>query len=80
MTTLLPIIINRVRPGTTIIMDEWRSYRRLAAGGVAHLTVNHKYNFVDSQNEAHTQNIERAWRTSKDENRKRNGTDRNFND
>ena len=61
-----------------IITDEWRAYSRLAATGFAHLTVNHKYNFVDRQSGAHMQNIERAWRSSNDENRKRNGTDRNF--
>ena len=69
--TLLPIITRRVKAGTTIITDEWRAYSNLTANCFAHLTVKHKYNFVDSVNGAHTQTIERAWRGPKHENRKR---------
>lgn len=76
--TLLPIIIRRVLLGTTIVTDEWRAYRALAANGFPHLTVNHKYSFVDPVSGAHTQTIERAWRGPKDENRKRQGTNRAF--
>lgn len=44
--TLLPIIIDKVHPGTTIITDCWRAYTDLANNGFSHLTVNHSLNFV----------------------------------
>lgn len=33
--------------------------------GYKHLSVNHKYNFVDPDTGAYTQNIERTWRTAR---------------
>lgn len=33
--------------------------------GFKHLSVNHKYNFVDPDHRAHTQNIERTWRNAR---------------
>ncbi len=51
--TLLEIVKQRIRPGTEIRSDEWRSYRRLANLPVnppyVHLTVNHSRNFVDPE-------------------------------
>ena len=44
--TLLPIIIDRVHPGTTIITDCWRAYNDLAYNEFNHLTVNHSLHFV----------------------------------
>lgn len=58
---LLPIIKDRIRPGTTIISDCWSSYKCLNSEGFKHLTVNHTYNFVDPDTLAHTQNIENMW-------------------
>ncbi len=47
--TLLTIVMQRIRPGTEIHSDEWRSYRRLADLPVnppyVHLTVNHSRMF-----------------------------------
>jgi hypothetical protein len=45
--TLLPIIQQRVLPGTTIWSDQWAAYRRLpAVTGMGHATVNHSVKFV----------------------------------
>lgn len=64
--TLCSIIKEWILPGTTIISDCWRSYDTLGEKGFEHLKVNHKYNFVDPETGAHTQNIERTWRDIKD--------------
>ena len=64
--TLLPIIQNNVIPGTKIISDCWRAYNCLGEEGYEHLTVNHTYNFVDPDTGAHTNTIERSWRSAKD--------------
>ncbi|XP_063067307.1 uncharacterized protein LOC134458829, partial [Engraulis encrasicolus] len=59
---LIPILVKHVRPGTTVISDQWGAYRRaLAALGYRHFTVNHSQWFVDPNTRAHTQHIERAW-------------------
>ena len=57
--TLLPIIQNAIRPGTTM-SDMWRAYGGIAAMGFQHLTVNHQLNFVDPVTGAHTQTVERS--------------------
>ncbi|CAF1629088.1 unnamed protein product [Didymodactylos carnosus] len=65
--TLLPIIQQHVRPGTTILSDEWRAYHSLqnGPGGYIHQTVNHSLHFVDPVTGVHTQNIENMWMCAK---------------
>ena len=60
--TLLPIIRDNVRPGTTIMSDLWRAYPGIGAMGLGyqHLTVNHSINFVDPATGANTQRVERC--------------------
>ncbi|XP_063065520.1 uncharacterized protein LOC134457436 [Engraulis encrasicolus] len=59
---LIPIVVKHVRPGATVISDEWGAYRGALAGlGYTHFTVNHSRWFVDPQTGAHTQHVERAW-------------------
>lgn len=63
----VPLIAHRVKVGSTIISDELRSYRNaLPQLGYTHFTVNHSVSYVDAQTGAHTQHIERAWRTVKE--------------
>ena len=64
---LIPLIAYHVRIGSSIISDEWRPYRALLALGYNHMTVNHSRWYVDPQTVAHTQHIERAWRSIKEQ-------------
>ena len=64
--TLLPIIQQYVRPGTTIMSDEWAAYNVIGSTpGYTHQTVNHSENFVDPTTGAHTQAIEGHWSCTK---------------
>ena len=64
--TLVPLIQRYVRRGSTIISDEWRAYNALPQLGYQHYTVNHSVAYVNPVTGAHTQHIERAWRTYKE--------------
>ena len=64
--TLMEIILRNVQPGTTIVTDCWRGYIALKDEHFHHLTVNHRYNFVDPNTGAHTNSIEREWRDLKE--------------
>ena len=72
--TLLPIIQDSIRPGTTIMSDCWASYNNISQAGYQHLSVNHSLNFVDPTTGAHTQNIECHWKNAKRRNKKHHGT------
>uniref|UniRef100_A0A0L8GRY1 ISXO2-like transposase domain-containing protein n=1 Tax=Octopus bimaculoides TaxID=37653 RepID=A0A0L8GRY1_OCTBM len=76
-TTLLPIIEDNIRLGTTIISDEWSAYKHIInIGHFQHLTVNHSLHFVSPINGAHTQNIERLWKSTYEKSKRQNSTHR----
>ncbi len=60
--TLKALITKHVADESTIMIDCWKSYLGLDKAGFQHLTVNHKYNFVDPDTWANTQKIEYSWR------------------
>jgi hypothetical protein len=59
--TLIPLILDNVLPGTTIITDGWSSYGSLTNHEYNHLKVNHNLHFVDPQTGTNTQLIENTW-------------------
>ena len=52
--TLLPIIRQHIKPGTTVISDEWRVYSRINAIGMTYVAVNYSINVVHQVSGAHT--------------------------
>ena len=71
--TLVPIIQQYVKQGTTIITDKWKGYINLASYGYVHLDVNHSKNFVNPETGAHTNTIEGTWTHAKRAARLRHG-------
>lgn len=64
--TLLQIIYDHVAEGSIIISDSWSSYKKIKElKNFTHLTVNHKYNFIDPESGAHTNKIEGLWNQAK---------------
>ena len=61
---------------SNIVHDKESSVQFLQLRG--HLTVNRNLNFVDPQTGAHIQNVERSWKSSKERNKRHNGTHRNM--
>ncbi len=62
--TLLPILQERVAPGTTIYSDMWPAYGGInnLPVGYEHWSVNHSENFIDPDDRnIHTQTVERMW-------------------
>ena len=63
--TLMPLIIQWVRPGTEIWSDMWGAYNGIAAQGFQHDVVNHQYNFVDPNTGVTTNHVEAMWQRAK---------------
>jgi hypothetical protein len=59
--TLIALIKTRIRPGSIFISDLWAAYTTISYKGYEHLTVNHKYNFVDPRTNATTNHVESVW-------------------
>ena len=64
--TLIPFIKKYVKPDTVIVSDCWTGYKGLLREGYPHLRVNHKFCHVNPKNGAHTQKVERLWRSLRD--------------
>lgn len=77
-STLLTLIECYILPGTTIVSDCWRAYRRIEQlpEGYRHLTVNHSVNFVDPDTGARTNSIEQLWQKFKKRHKNEFGTAR----
>lgn len=74
--TISQVIIQNVFPGTKIVTDQWKAYKKALdeLNIYQHATINHSLNFVDpDDSEIHTQNIEGLWSRSKFYMRKRSG-------
>ena len=63
--TLIPIIKQHVKPGTTILFDCWKAYDCLEREGYTHLTVNHSIEFKNPETGACTNTIESTWNAVK---------------
>ena len=61
--TLLPILQQHLRSGTTIHSDQWAAYNLVQQlpSVTVHNTVNHSLHFVDPGTGVHTQNVESYW-------------------
>lgn len=73
-STLLPIIVEKIAPGTTIVSDLWGAYNTIENFDHNHLTVNHSLNFVDPVTLAHTNRVENLWMRAKRRNKRECGT------
>jgi transposase-like protein len=75
--TLLNIIYNHVRPGTTIYSDCWAAYNRIIAldRNYHHQMVNHSLTFV-APDGTHTNSIESTWKAAKRQFKEMNGVSR----
>ena len=77
--TLLKIISERIKLGTTIISDYWPSYEEIPeieGMHYTHIKVNHSENFVDPKTGACTNLVENMWGRAKKRNKLQNGTNR----
>ena len=58
--SLIPIILRKVQPGTTIYSDEWPAYQQLQQFHFVHIRVNHTLWYMDPEGN-HLNSIEGQW-------------------
>ncbi len=59
--TLLPLIRHRVRRGSVVCSDTWRSYTGIAARGYVHRLVEHSQGEFSDRHGTHTNGLEGFW-------------------
>jgi transposase-like protein len=74
--TLMTIIRTRIHPGSVVVSDLWAAYNTINHFSYTHMTVNHKYNFVDPRTHATTNHVESVWQKVKQKHKERYGTHR----
>ncbi len=62
---LLPIILDKIKAGSDIFTDGWKSYDALALYGFTHKTVNHDDNQFVKDVDIHVNGIESCWSFTK---------------
>lgn len=76
--TLMPIILEKIRPDSIVYTDCYRSYNALDVSEFKHYRINHSKLFAQKQN--HINGIENFWNQAKRHLRKYNGVPKqNFN-
>lgn len=76
--TLLPIILQYIKPGTTIVSDMWSAYNSINSLGFQHFRVNHSLYFVDPVTRVNTNRVENLWMRAKTRNKREAGTSRRY--
>jgi transposase len=69
--TLMPIIVNKIRPDSIVYTDCWAAYNAIDVTQFHHFRINHSELFADKQN--HINGIENFWSQAKRWLRKYNG-------
>jgi len=59
--TLLPLICRRIKPGSTICSDTWKSYTGIAAKGYVHRMVEHQKGKYTDKHGSHINGLEGFW-------------------
>jgi transposase len=75
-TTLMPIIISKIKPDSVVYTDCYRSYNTLDTSGFIHHRINHSTHFAE-QKHNHINGIENFWSQAKRVLRKYNGIPKN---
>jgi transposase-like protein len=61
--TIISVLSRHIKPGSIVHTDCWRAYSGIDAElGITHDTVNHSLEFVNKENNVHTNTIEGSWR------------------
>jgi transposase-like protein len=78
--TLLPIMQQHLRSGSTVHSDQWAAYNRVQQLSTVtrHNTVNHSLHFVDPVTGVHTQNVESYWNRVKSRFKRMKGVHENM--
>ncbi|KAF7702633.1 hypothetical protein CDIK_0523 [Cucumispora dikerogammari] len=71
--SLMLIILQNIRPGTTIVSDCWAAYNTISQHNYNHLTVNHPLYIVDPVTRSNTNRVENMEMRAKKDIKKSSG-------